>query len=74
MVRSRLTLKALRESRHLSIRDLADQAGLSYAHLHKIESGKVSPSLRTLDRIATALKISIHALIDPALAKRRTSR
>jgi len=62
---SRLLLKQLREAQKLTIRQLAKKAKLGFAHLHQIETGKVSPSLTTLDKIAHALKVSIHELIEP---------
>jgi len=65
----RLKLKEIREAQHLSIRELAARAKLGFAHLHQIETGKVSPSLVTLDRIAKALKVSVHDLISTGRAR-----
>lgn len=59
------TIKRLRESRFWTQADLAKRAGLSdQAHVSRIESGQISPSRRTIERIALALGVSI-GTIDP---------
>src|SRR5262245_36248473 len=69
---SRLKLKELREARHLSLRALAKRTKLGFAHLQKVETHQVSPSLRTLDRLAKALNVPVTDLIEPTPAKPRT--
>jgi len=56
------TIKQLRADRGLSLRGLAEAAGLSASALSQIEAGQVSPSVATLEKIATALGVSITAL------------
>jgi len=44
---------------------LAKETGLPQSHISRLEAGKHSPSFRTLERIASALKIPVGEL-DPA--------
>lgn len=53
------TIRELRQKDHLTISDLATQAGLSRGMLSKIENGQAATSLDTLSRIATALGVSL---------------
>lgn len=48
-------IRALRDERHLKQLDVAEDAGITVAHLSKIESGKVNPTWGTVEAIATAL-------------------
>jgi transcriptional regulator with XRE-family HTH domain len=52
-------VRLLRRTHELSVSDLAAAAGLSIGMLSKIENGQISPSLATLQSIATALGVSI---------------
>lgn len=52
-------LKALREVRGLSQRELARRAHITNANLSMIEQNKVSPALSTLEKILQALNIEI---------------
>lgn len=54
-------LRNLREERNISMRELARRSGLSANALSMIERGLTSPSVSTLDRIATALGVPITA-------------
>jgi transcriptional regulator with XRE-family HTH domain len=49
----------LRRHDHLTIADVAAQAGISRGMLSKIENGQVSTSLETLSKIAAALGVSL---------------
>ncbi|HET6949137.1 MAG TPA: helix-turn-helix transcriptional regulator [Acidimicrobiales bacterium] len=52
----------MREIRHesrLSLRDLADAAGVAVSTVHRIERGDVSPTLDTLERIAGAAGVAL---------------
>ncbi|HRJ69789.1 MAG TPA: XRE family transcriptional regulator [Beijerinckiaceae bacterium] len=51
------TMRELRELRGITARDLAARASISAAMVSRIESGQVSPSLATLEMIATALEV-----------------
>ena len=57
-------VRSLRESRKLSQETLAEQAGLSVKHLWKIERGKVKASVQSLTKIATALSLPVHEVLD----------
>ena len=52
-------IKELRRHDHLTIAEVAEQAGISRGMLSKIENGQVSTSLDTLNRIAGALGVSL---------------
>lgn len=58
-------LRALRETRGLSIRALAEQSGLAVNTLSLIENGKTSPSVSTLQQLATTLRVPITAFFEP---------
>lgn len=45
--------------KNLSLRGLSERTGISKTTLNTIENGKVSPRLDQLERIATALNVSI---------------
>jgi transcriptional regulator with XRE-family HTH domain len=57
-------LKRLRERAGLSQAQLAEAAGLNRVYLARLESGAMSnPSLDTMDRLATALDVSVIDLL-----------
>lgn len=58
-------LKALRKKRKISQKSLAQSSGVSYSMVSKLESGEQkNPSLDTLDKIATALNVTVSQLMD----------
>lgn len=57
------SVRAHRQSRGLSLGNLAEKAGISKTSLSKIESGAGNPSLEILCRIAQALNVPIGALL-----------
>ena len=57
-------LKALRMERALQQRQLAEKADLTPSMVSQIESGRLTPSLHTLGRVAAALGVPIAALFD----------
>ncbi len=57
-------VRSLRESRKLSQEAFAEQAGLSIKHLWKIECGKVKASVQSLAKIAAALGMPVHEVLD----------
>lgn len=59
-------IKALRLERELQQRQLAEKADLTPSMVSQIESGRLSPSLNTLGKIATALGVPIASLFDSA--------
>ena len=52
-------LRAVRQERQMSLRELADKAEISASMLSQIETGKVFPSVRSLYGIAAALSVSV---------------
>jgi transcriptional regulator with XRE-family HTH domain len=59
-------IKALRTERGLRQNELAQKAKLTPSLLSQIESGKLTPSLHTLGRLAAALGVPIGALFEQA--------
>lgn len=57
-------IKAVRESRGLSIRDLAELAGINKSQIVRIESGQSDPHYTTLLRIARALEVNVEDFAD----------
>ena len=57
-------IKALRQERALQQRQLAEKAELTPSMVSQIESGRLTPSLNRLGRIAVALSVPIAALFD----------
>ena len=58
-IRLAFEIRALREARGLSQRDLAEMVGTTQSAIARLEGGHVSPSLNTLDRIADALNVEL---------------
>lgn len=52
-------LRELREKRGLSQRELANRVGTTQSAIARLESGQISPSLPTLDRVAAALDADV---------------
>lgn len=57
-----LEVRALRQTRRITVRELSQQTGLSLGMLSKIENGVTSPSLTTLQALAEALGVSVTQL------------
>jgi transcriptional regulator with XRE-family HTH domain len=57
-------LQAVRRHRGWSLRELAEASGLSLTTVHQIETGRTSPGLGTLQSLATALRVTLGALLD----------
>ena len=47
-----------------SIRELSEKSGISIAAINKIENGKASPTIRTLEDLAAALGCSVFDLLE----------
>lgn len=56
-------LKQIREDRKLSLEKVADITGVSKSMLGQIERGESNPTINTIWRIATGLKVSFTSLI-----------
>jgi transcriptional regulator with XRE-family HTH domain len=59
-------IRALRAERQLQQRQLAEKAGLTPSMVSQIESGRLTPSLHTLGKLAGALGVPIGSLFEPA--------
>ena len=59
-------IKALRTDQHLQQRQLAEKAELTPSMVSQIESGRLTPSLHTVGKIAAAFGIPIASLFDSA--------
>jgi quercetin dioxygenase-like cupin family protein len=53
------SMRSLRESRHVSLRTLGEQAGFSASFLSQVENGRAFPSIASMERIATALGVTL---------------
>ena len=54
-IRLAFEIRALREKKGLSQRELAERVGTTQSAIARLEAGNISPSLPTLDKIAHAL-------------------
>jgi XRE family transcriptional regulator, regulator of sulfur utilization len=52
-------MRRLREGRRLSLRSLAESTGFSASFLSQVENGQASPSISSMERIATALGVTL---------------
>lgn len=52
----------LRETRHMSLLDLSVEAGVSLSYLSELEHGKRNASVKTLEKVASALKVTLSDL------------
>lgn len=59
-------LKKHRESKGLSLEQLAELTGVSKSMLRQIETGKSSPTISTIWKIANGLRVSFTSLLHPA--------
>jgi transcriptional regulator with XRE-family HTH domain len=59
-------LRAERERRHISVRELARRLDVTPSAISQIETGRVRPSVATLFAIVTELDVSLDALFDHA--------
>lgn len=59
----RLRLRAVRQQKGLSIRGLATKAKVDFSTVYRIEAGKVTPDLATLEKLANALGVPVTKLL-----------
>jgi len=62
-MRAQNRIKVLREHRQMTQQDLADAVGMNRLYLSQIETGRATGSLKTLTRIAKALKAPLDMLV-----------
>ena len=55
-------IRALRQARHFTLRDVAERSGVTESFLSQVERDVTSPSIATVQRIARALDLSIAQL------------
>ena len=55
-------IRALRQARRLTLRDVAERSGVTESFLSQVERDVTSPSIATVQRIARALDLSIAQL------------
>jgi transcriptional regulator with XRE-family HTH domain len=60
-------IKQLRINNNLSVRQLAQQVGVTASFIYQLEQDKVSPSFSTLKSMATALKTNMSLIIEEEL-------
>ncbi len=59
--------KKVRELRHqaqMTQREVAERSGLTVSYLSRLENDRITPSVRTLRKIADALEVPVSALFD----------
>jgi len=56
-------LQQLRALRGLSQRDLAQRAGISREYIARLETARQDPTLRTLEKLAKALRVRVSTLL-----------
>jgi transcriptional regulator with XRE-family HTH domain len=52
-------IQKLRESKGLSQQDLAAKCNFEKSNMSRLESGKINPTLSTLEKVAKALDVSL---------------
>jgi len=57
-------IKELRESKKISLQDLCDFCDFEKPNLVRIEKGRTNPTLWTLFKISSALKIGLKDIVD----------
>jgi transcriptional regulator with XRE-family HTH domain len=57
-------LRALRQERGVTLRDLSDETGISVSTLSRLESGQRRPTLEQLLPLARAHRVSLDELVD----------
>lgn len=67
-------LRTWREARGLSQRALADRAGVGFASIGRIETGRQDPTVGLLTRLARALKLTVAELIGEGKPARKRAR
>jgi len=66
-------LRALRESRRLSLSELAEMTDVSKSALWQIEAGESSPTIATLWKVANGLRVPFSAFLERAAPRAETA-
>jgi XRE family transcriptional regulator, regulator of sulfur utilization len=56
-------VRELRTARNYTLKNLAEVTGLSVSYLSDVERGRTNPSLKTVELLAQALKVSVNLLL-----------
>lgn len=64
MKRIVMHLRETRRARHMSLRRLACESGVSAAQISRIENGLTSPTIHTLLILSDTLKVPVKKLFD----------
>lgn len=67
-------LREIRRARRLTLREVAERAGLSESFLSQIERGRSGASIASLQRIASALELAVSDLFSPDGTRPRVLR
>jgi transcriptional regulator with XRE-family HTH domain len=65
------SVRRLREAQQLSLRGLAELTGFSASFLSQVENGQASPSISSMERIASALGVTLGEFFQEAGAERK---
>lgn len=57
-------IREIRESKNLTIMELADKLDIEYNNMIRIEKGRTNPTLGTLYKICQALEIRLVDIVD----------
>lgn len=57
-------IREIRKQQGLTIQELADNAGIEYIQLSRIERGKINTSVSHIARLATALETDCKTIFD----------
>ncbi len=62
-------IRQLREERNMSVRMLASLTDFSPSFISQVENGQASPSISSLERVASALGVSLPEFFEPSDAR-----
>lgn len=60
-------IRSYRESQSLTLEQLASKAGITYQYLSGVENGRENFTIGVLERLASALEVNLHKLVEKAL-------
>lgn len=58
-------IRTWRQAKRLTQTDIRNRAGISRSYLSRIESGRMIPSLATMEKLAGALEVNVAELLQP---------
>lgn len=68
------SIRAIRRSQGRSLEDLAEEAGISFGFLSRLERGEKTASDEVIVRIAEALKVPVRAIVYPTQVSPETAK